>query len=127
MAGYLLILVSVSTDLGGQGLVLAVVILGVLDDGGQVLAQGSTIVGGVLSGSDSDAAESDGSSGSSSNGTPAPSGGSGLNDLMSGFEGMNFGGEPSHQPLPAAMQLHNAQGGEGQGPKKDSDDLLGLL
>ncbi|KAK4094249.1 hypothetical protein Purlil1_1740 [Purpureocillium lilacinum] len=66
-------------------------------------------------------------SGSSSNGTPAPSGGSGLNDLMSGFEGMNFGGEPSHQPLPAAMQLHNAQGGEGQGPKKDSDDLLGLL
>ena len=71
MAGYLLILVSVSTDLGGQGLVLAVVILGVLDDGGQVLAQGSTIVGGVLSGSDSDAAESDGSSGSSSNGCGA--------------------------------------------------------
>ncbi|KAL7814826.1 adaptin N terminal region domain-containing protein [Trichoderma gracile] len=53
----------------------------------------------------------------------APSGG--MNDLMNGFEGLNFGGTSTNQPLPAAMQLHNAQGGSQ--PKKDSDDLLGLL
>ncbi|KAL6870321.1 adaptin N terminal region domain-containing protein [Trichoderma novae-zelandiae] len=53
----------------------------------------------------------------------APSGG--MNDLMNGFEGLNFGGTSENQPLPAAMQLHNAQGGSQ--PKKDSDDLLGLL
>jgi AP-1 complex subunit beta-1 len=60
----------------------------------------------------------------SSAGAGAPSGG-GMNDLMNGFEGLNFGGQSS-QPLPAAMQLQNAQGGA-QEPKKDSDDLLGLL
>ncbi|PTB62395.1 adaptor protein complex beta-adaptin large subunit [Trichoderma citrinoviride] len=53
----------------------------------------------------------------------APSGG--MNDLMNGFEGLNFGATTANQPLPAAMQLHNAQGGSQ--PKKDSDDLLGLL
>ncbi|EGR48910.1 adaptor protein (AP-1) complex beta-adaptin large subunit [Trichoderma reesei QM6a] len=53
----------------------------------------------------------------------APSGG--MNDLMNGFEGLNFGATSTNQPLPAAMQLHNAQGGSQ--PKKDSDDLLGLL
>jgi AP-1 complex subunit beta-1 len=56
----------------------------------------------------------------------APSGG--MNDLMNGFEGLNFGGQPSTEPLPAAMQLQNAQGGQApQAPKKDSEDLLGLL
>lgn len=54
----------------------------------------------------------------------APSGG--MNDLMNGFEGLNFGATSTNQPLPAAMQLHNAQGGGSQ-PNKDSDDLLGLL
>ncbi|PHH82309.1 hypothetical protein CDD82_6417 [Ophiocordyceps australis] len=58
----------------------------------------------------------------------APSMGGGMNDLMSGFGDMNFGGgAPSGEPLPAAMQLQNAQGSGSQGPKKDSDDLLGLL
>lgn len=52
-----------------------------------------------------------------------PSGGMG--DLMNGFEGLNFGASSS-QPLPPAMQLQQAQGGQQQ-PKKDSDDLLGLL
>lgn len=83
---------------------------------------------------------------SSASGTPTPqqqqqppgppSGG--MNDLMGGFEGLNFGG-PQTQPLPAATQLQNAAaagGGFGQppapqqpqgGPKKDSDDLLGLF
>ena len=64
---------------------------------------------------------------SSSSAAP-PSGSSGMNDLMSGFEGLNFGGQQSSEPLPAAMQLQNAQGsGQPQGQKKDSDDLLGLL
>ncbi|KAL7951274.1 adaptin N terminal region domain-containing protein [Trichoderma barbatum] len=49
-----------------------------------------------------------------------PSGG--MNDLMNGFEGLNFGAANASQPLPAAMQLHG-----GPSPKKDSDDLLGLL
>ena len=65
----------------------------------------------------------------------APSGGSGMNDLMSGFEGLDFGGS-SNQPLPAAMQLHSTPGAQQpvqqtqqgqQGQQKDSDDLLGLL
>lgn len=59
-----------------------------------------------------------------------PSTGSGgMNDLMNGLEGLNFGGQASGEPLPAAMQLQNAQGAPGpsQAPKKDSDDLLGLL
>ncbi|RCI11563.1 hypothetical protein L249_7566 [Ophiocordyceps polyrhachis-furcata BCC 54312] len=49
--------------------------------------------------------------------------GSGMNDLMGGFEGLNFGGSGSSQPLPAAMQLQS----QGTQEKKDSDDLLGLL
>lgn len=55
----------------------------------------------------------------------APAGG--MNDLMNGFDGMNFGGSSS-QPLPAAMQLQQTQGGApAQQPKKDSEDLLGLF
>lgn len=53
----------------------------------------------------------------------------GMNDMMNGFEGMNFGAVSS-PPLPAAMQLQQAQGGQPQQqqqPKKDSDDLLGLF
>ncbi|KZZ92154.1 Adaptor protein complex, beta subunit [Moelleriella libera RCEF 2490] len=54
--------------------------------------------------------------------------GNGMSDLMSGFDGLNFGASSSTQPLPAAMQLNNAQaGGDAQAPRKDSDDLLGLL
>lgn len=57
---------------------------------------------------------------------PAPAlAAGGMNDLMNGFEGMNFGG--SGQPLPAAMQLQQAQGAPPQQAKKDSDDLLGLF
>jgi hypothetical protein len=53
---------------------------------------------------------------------------SGMNDLMNGFEGMNFGGSSS-EPAPATSQLHGGQSGSSQQqqPKKDSDDLLGLL
>jgi hypothetical protein len=50
-----------------------------------------------------------------------------MNDLMNGFEGMNFGSPAAGEPLPAAMQLQQAQGGPPQQPKKDSEDLLGLL
>lgn len=54
--------------------------------------------------------------------------GNGMSDLMSGFDGLNFGASTSTQPLPAAMQLNSAQaGGDAQAPRKDSDDLLGLL
>lgn len=52
---------------------------------------------------------------------------SNMNDLMNGFEGLNFGGSSASEPLPAAMQLQQAQGGAPQQPKKDSEDLLGLL
>ncbi|PNY23425.1 AP complex subunit beta [Tolypocladium capitatum] len=62
-----------------------------------------------------------------SNGAAGPIAGSGMDDLMSGFEGLDFGSSQSKQPLPAAMQLQNAQAGGSQEPKKDSDDLLGLL
>ncbi|TQW09426.1 AP-1 complex subunit beta-1 [Cordyceps javanica] len=61
-----------------------------------------------------------------------PSGGSGMNDLMSGFDGMSFGA-PASDPLPAAMQLQNAQGGSSQPQQQQqqqqgaNDDLLGLL
>jgi AP-1 complex subunit beta-1 len=56
-------------------------------------------------------------------------GGGGMSDMMNGFEGLNFGGQQSTAPLPAAMQLQQgAQSGQQPpGPKKDSDDLLGLL
>lgn len=66
---------------------------------------------------------------SNNNGAAAgPSSGSGMNDLMSGFDGLNFGNTNSGQPLPAAMQLNSAQGGSNtQTQQKDSDDLLGLL
>ncbi|PHH70742.1 hypothetical protein CDD80_5766 [Ophiocordyceps camponoti-rufipedis] len=68
----------------------------------------------------------------SSSGGGGGSGGGGMNDLMGGFEGLNFGGTGSSQPLPAAMQLQSqnqdvAEGGAGVAEKKDSDDLLGLL
>jgi hypothetical protein len=49
-----------------------------------------------------------------------------MNDLMNGFDGMGFGGSQQSEPLPAAMQLQNTQGGGSQ-PKKDSEDLLGLF
>lgn len=66
----------------------------------------------------------------SSAAAPAAAGGSGMNDLMNGFEGMNFGA-PASDPLPPAMQLHNAQGGQSQPQQQQqqgaSDDLLGLL
>jgi hypothetical protein len=72
---------------------------------------------------------------STSSPAPAPvltqqASGGGMNDLMNGFEGLNFGGQQSGEPLPAAMQLQNAQGGQPaqpQGQKKDSNDLLGLF
>ncbi|RBR24154.1 uncharacterized protein FIESC28_03054 [Fusarium coffeatum] len=65
----------------------------------------------------------------SGTGAPAPASGpsSNMNDLMNGFEGLNFGGSSASEPLPAAMQLQQAQGGAPQQPKKDSEDLLGLL
>lgn len=60
-------------------------------------------------------------------GAAGQSSGGGMSDMMNGFEGLNFGGESqSSAPLPAAMQLQNAQGGT-QAPKKDSEDLLGLF
>ena len=60
---------------------------------------------------------------------PQQGAGSGMSDLMSGFDGLNFGGQQAGEPLPAAMQLQNAQGASGQPgqQKKDSDDLLGLF
>ncbi|EEU45818.1 uncharacterized protein NECHADRAFT_104001 [Fusarium vanettenii 77-13-4] len=64
---------------------------------------------------------------SSSGAAPAAGPSSGMNDLMNGFEGLNFGGANTSEPLPAAMQLQQAHGGALQQPKKDSDDLLGLL
>lgn len=56
---------------------------------------------------------------------PAGGAGGGMSDLMNGFEGLNFAGGQS-EPLPAAMQLQNSQGGS-QAPTKDSEDLLGLF
>ncbi|KAJ4325540.1 beta-adaptin [Fusarium piperis] len=64
---------------------------------------------------------------SSSSAAPAAGPSGGMNDLMNGFEGLNFGGAPAGEPLPAAMQLQQAHGGAPQQPKKDSEDLLGLL
>lgn len=68
---------------------------------------------------------------SSSGGPSAPQQGTGggMNDMMNGFEGLNFGGQQAGEPLPAAMQLQNAQTSQGgaQASKKDSDDLLGLF
>lgn len=62
----------------------------------------------------------------SNSGAPGPSSG-GMDDLMNGFGGLDFGGGASSgEPLPAAMQLQNAQGGS-QAPTKDSEDLLGLF
>lgn len=72
-------------------------------------------------------------------GTPAPQQNmGGMNDLMGGLEGLNFGSQQQSQPLPAGMQLHGDPGGFAQpaapaapagqqGQKKDSDDLLGLF
>lgn len=56
-------------------------------------------------------------------------GGGGMNDMMNGFAGLDFGNTGSGQPLPAGMQLHQPaqpQGGEGNG-KKTNEDLLGLF
>ncbi|KAI9147803.1 AP-2 complex subunit beta [Paramyrothecium foliicola] len=65
---------------------------------------------------------------SSAGGAPSQAPSNNMNDLMNGFEGLNFGGQSTGgEPLPAAMQLQNAQGVPPQPPKKDSDDLLGLL
>ncbi|KAF6789093.1 AP-2 complex subunit beta [Colletotrichum musicola] len=56
-------------------------------------------------------------------------GGSGMNDLMNGFSGLDFGNTGSAQPLPAAMQLNQTQqpqASEGN-VKKTNEDLLGLF
>ncbi|EQB45200.1 hypothetical protein CGLO_15966 [Colletotrichum gloeosporioides Cg-14] len=63
--------------------------------------------------------------------SPGAAGGSGMNDLMNGFSGLDFGNTGSGQPLPAAMQLNQtqnppAQPSEGNG-KKTNEDLLGLF
>lgn len=57
-----------------------------------------------------------------------PSGG-GMDDLMNGFGGLQFGGGAS-EPAPAGTQLHGGGAqAQGQAPaqKKDSEDLLGLF
>lgn len=64
-------------------------------------------------------------------GGQAPAASSGMNDLMNGFDGMGFGA-PANDPLPPAMQLNSAQGGQPQPQQQQqsqgaSDDLLGLL
>ncbi|GJC77530.1 AP-1 complex subunit beta [Colletotrichum liriopes] len=57
-------------------------------------------------------------------------GGSGMDDMMNGFSGLDFGNTGSGQPLPAGMQLHptpqTQQPSEGNG-KKTNEDLLGLF
>ncbi|KAK1673911.1 adaptin N terminal region-domain-containing protein [Colletotrichum godetiae] len=56
-------------------------------------------------------------------------GGGGMNDMMNGFAGLDFGNTGSGQPLPAGMQLHQpaqGQASEGNG-KKTNEDLLGLF
>lgn len=63
--------------------------------------------------------------------SPGAAGGGGMNDLMNGFSGLDFGNTGSGQPLPAAMQLNQtqnppAQPSEGNG-KKTNEDLLGLF
>ena len=54
----------------------------------------------------------------------APAGGSGLNDLMSGFEGMDLSGTSA--PPPPGQQLGHGNGKAGE-QSKGSDDLLGLF
>ena len=51
------------------------------------------------------------SSGGAGAGMASGGGNNNMNDLMNGFDGMNFGtsGEPSSDPLPAATQLQNTQ------------------
>ncbi|CAI0653584.1 unnamed protein product [Colletotrichum noveboracense] len=63
--------------------------------------------------------------------SPGAAGSGGMNDLMNGFSGLDFGNTGSGQPLPAAMQLNQtqnppAQPSEGNG-KKTNEDLLGLF
>jgi membrane protease subunit (stomatin/prohibitin family) len=54
--------------------------------------------------------------------------GGGMDDIMNGFAGLDFGGQGSSQPLPAAMQLQQAQQPASQASVKDNnDDLLGLF
>ncbi|KAL2752080.1 hypothetical protein ACRALDRAFT_2114400 [Sodiomyces alcalophilus JCM 7366] len=69
---------------------------------------------------------------SSGSGSAAGAGLSGgMSDLMNGFADLNFSGEASNQPLPAAMQLHQQTKSEttstGGEQKKTTDDLLGLF
>lgn len=65
-------------------------------------------------------------------GQPGPMS-SGTNDLINGFEGLDFGSQQPSDPLPAGMQLHGSSGvpqqqqQQQQGPKQGGDDLLGLL
>jgi AP-1 complex subunit beta-1 len=55
------------------------------------------------------------------------SSGGDMNDLMNGFASLDFGSTGSSQPLPAAMQLQQAQtGGASEQKKNDLDDLLGF-
>ncbi|KAK1986504.1 adaptin N terminal region-domain-containing protein [Colletotrichum cereale] len=57
-------------------------------------------------------------------------GGSGMDDMMNGFSGLDFGNTGSGQPLPAAMQLHptpQAQQPSDRNGKKTNEDLLGLF
>lgn len=60
----------------------------------------------------------------------SPGAGSGMNDMMNGFSGLDFGNTGSSQPLPAAMQLNQTQPtqqpSQGDG-KKTNEDLLGLF
>lgn len=53
--------------------------------------------------------------------------GNGMNDLMNGFEGMNFGASSSNGPPPGNQAGSSQQQQQQQQPNKDSDDLLGLL
>lgn len=58
--------------------------------------------------------------------TGGPSNG-GMADLMGGFAGLDFGGSPSNQPPPAAMQLAQQSGSQPQQKQDTNDDLLGLF
>jgi len=57
----------------------------------------------------------------------ASSSGGGMNDMMNGFAGLDFGGQSSSEPLPAAMQLQQAQQPAAEKKDNNNDDLLGLF
>lgn len=63
--------------------------------------------------------------GSGGGGFGAPPGGNGLNDLMSGFEGMDLSGTSA--PPPPGQQLGHGNGKTAEQGKGGSDDLLGLF